>query len=320
MRAPDFWFRPSLKGGLLAPLGFVYGQAVRVGRVLAPPAFHAAVPVVCVGNLVMGGAGKTPVAQSLASHLLGQGQRPAILLRGYGGSEKGPLKVDPLRDAASAVGDEALLHAALAPTWIGADRAQSAKAAIADGADILLMDDGLQNATLFQDLPLVVVDGETGFGNGLVFPAGPLRENIEDGLKRAKAVVVIGDDKTGIAKRLNGQALFTARIVLDDSASRFLGRKAVAFAGIGRPDKFFASLKSAGARIVEARSFPDHHPFTQGEIDGLKTAAQNADALLVTTAKDHVRLPPAMRPQVETLKVSLAWDDAQAPAKLLSLI
>lgn len=320
MRAPDFWREPSLAGSLLAPLGAVWGFAANVKRRLAPHPFDPGVPVVCVGNLTMGGTGKTPVVQALARHLIDLGKRPAILLRGYGGNELGPLAVSPKTHTADQVGDEALLHATVAPTWIGADRAKSAKAAIAVGADILLMDDGLQNTTLRQHLPLIVIDGETGFGNGRVFPAGPLREFAAGGIARAKAAIIIGEDKTAVAKRLEGLAIFFASIRPDAQNPSFKGKNVVAFAGIGRPEKFFRTLEMLGADIVARRAFPDHHAFSQNEIESLLRLAEAKSAQLVTTAKDHVRLPQGVKDRVGVLNVSLAWNDPQAPEKLLSLI
>ncbi|MBI5119620.1 MAG: tetraacyldisaccharide 4'-kinase [Rhodospirillales bacterium] len=319
MRTPDFWYRANnLQASLLAPLGCLYDAAGRLRRAAARP-FQADAPVICVGNLVMGGAGKTPVVQALAGHLRQQGKKPAILLRGYGGLEKGPLQVNAARHKVADVGDEALLHANLAPTWIGADRAASAKAAIAAGADILVLDDGFQNPGLHQDLPILVIDGETGFGNGRVFPAGPLRESVALGLRRAKAVVLIGDDKTGVGASLKGIPLFKARIAPENGID-FKDRPVIAFAGIGRPQKFFSSLESAGARIVMAFPFPDHHAFTDCELEALLEQARDRQAMLVATAKDHVRLPEDIKAKVQVLRVRLRWEEADAPQKLLAAL
>lgn len=319
MHIPDFWYQAnSLQASLLSPLGAAYAAGGRLRRILTHPV-RVEVPVVCVGNLVMGGAGKTPVVQALVSHLRKRGKNPAILLRGYGGCEKGPLHVDAAHHKASQVGDEALLHANLAPTWIGADRAASAKAAIAAGADILVLDDGFQNPGLYQDLPIVVIDGETGLGNGRVFPTGPLREPKAVGLKRAKALVLIGADKTGVSASLKGIPLFRASIVAENG-NDIKDRPVIAFAGIGRPQKFFSSLETEGARIVMAFPFPDHHVFTGCEIEALLEQAQDRQALLVTTAKDHVRLPEDIKAKVQVLKVILRWEDADAPEKLLAAL
>ncbi|CAA6606188.1 Tetraacyldisaccharide 4'-kinase [Rhodospirillaceae bacterium LM-1] len=320
MRAPDFWFsEQSAWGSVLGPLGCLYAAGGRVKRAFSKPE-KVGIPVICIGNLVAGGAGKTPVVQSLARQLLAMGRHPSILLRGYGGSETGPLLVDPVRHTAKSVGDEALLHASIAPTWISSDRAMGARAAIAQGADVILMDDGFQNSGLFQDLPILVVDGETGFGNGRVIPAGPLREPVADGVKRAKAVVLIGPDKCEVLPRLKPLPVFKARIVADATNVSFHNSDVVAFAGIGRPQKFFATLQEQGAKIAMAFPFPDHHAYTECEIEALLEQAKDLQARLVTTAKDHVRLPKDVQERVEVLKISLRWDDETAPQRLFAAI
>jgi tetraacyldisaccharide 4'-kinase len=215
------------------------------------------------------------------------------------------------------VGDEALLHAALAPTWICADRALSAKAAIADGADIIVMDDGLQNPGLYQDLPLLVIDGEQAFGNGKIIPAGPLREPVEDAIARAKAIVLIGDDRRGILGLCEGKPVFRARIDVTNGDA-FKGKPVVAFAGIGRPQKFFYSLEEAGAKLAMAFPFSDHHAYTACEIEALIEQAETLKADLVTTAKDHVRLPKEAQAKTKVLQIALRWEDPQAPARLLT--
>lgn len=316
MRAPEFWARPGGLGTLLSPLGGLYALGGRLRRAIARP-YKAGLPVICVGNLTMGGAGKTPVVQALVRYLQSLNKKPAILLRGYKGTEAGPLLVDPALHTAGQVGDEALLHAGLAPTIVAHDRALGARMAEKSGADIIVMDDGFQNPGLYQDAGLIVADGASGFGNGLVFPAGPLREPLADGIGRAKAAIVVGQDEYGISRRLHPLPVFTARMEPEDEATRFKDRNVVAFAGIGRPEKFFATLSSLGAKLAMAFPFPDHHGFTDCEIEALLEQAKDLNALLVTTAKDHVRLPKDIQPKVEVLKVSLAWDDAQAPATIL---
>jgi tetraacyldisaccharide 4'-kinase len=319
MHTPDFWFEPAgLKAALLAPLGCLYAAGGKIKRKLTKP-YRAQVPVICIGNLIAGGAGKTPVVQALASHLQQQGKRAAILLRGYGGRLGGPLRVDPARHTSKDVGDEALLHATLTPTWISADRAQGARAIASDGADIILMDDGFQNTGLYQDLPILVIDGATGFGNQRIIPAGPLREPLEDGLKRAMACVLIGEDKCGVLPLLGPLPVFKACIEAENK-SDFGGKSVVAFAGIGRPQKFFDSLNDAGARIAMAFPFPDHHAFTECEIEALLGQAKDMQADLVTTAKDFVRLPKDVQAQVKVLKVRLRWNDENAPIALLNCI
>jgi tetraacyldisaccharide 4'-kinase len=276
---------------------------------------RVAVPTICVGNLTAGGAGKTPVVLSLAQLLRARGRRPHILSRGYGGSFKGPLQVDPTRHRASEVGDEPLLLAAAAPSWIGADRVASARAAIAAGADLLLLDDGFQNPALAYDIALVVIDGGYGIGNGRVMPAGPLREPAAPALERASAVVMIGACEQPLD--LGRLPILKAALAPID-ADALKGQRVVAFAGIGRPTKFFATLRELGADLAWTRDFPDHHPYSAGELDTLAAAARAKNATLVTTEKDWVRLPPQWREKIRALKVALRWDDAAALERMLA--
>ena len=275
-------------------------------------------PVICVGNLVAGGAGKTPVAIALARRLAALGRTPHIVSRGYGGSEAGPLRIDPVRHAADAVGDEPLLLARVAPTWIARDRAAGVHAAQVAGAGAIVLDDGLQNPTVAKDLSLVVVDGGYGFGNGRVMPAGPLREPLAAGLARAQAVVLIGRDTARVAEAVGTRLpILRARLAPTSGAIELAGRPVVAFAGIGRPDKFFDTLAELDCRIVAGMPFPDHHPYAADEIMKLVDVAHRHDATLVTTAKDAARLPPEARAMVEVLEVEIAWE---APGEIDALL
>jgi tetraacyldisaccharide 4'-kinase len=274
-------------------------------------------PVICVGNLVAGGAGKTPVALALGERLRVQGAAVHFLSRGYGGRARGPLRVDPDRHTAAEVGDEPLLLARTAPTWVARDRVSGATAAVQAGAQLIVMDDGFQNPSLKKDLSLLVIDGGYGFGNGRVMPAGPLREPLADGLARADAVVLIGPDQCGVEAMLP-PSLPLLRAVLAPVSAALAGRKVLAFAGIARPEKFFATLQSMGCHIAAQRAFPDHHPYREEEITALIEAAQHADAVPVTTEKDAARLPPAFKSRIETLPVALRWRDEGAVDRLLS--
>jgi tetraacyldisaccharide 4'-kinase len=316
MRAPGFWQKGGLLPALLAPASFCFTIGGRLRRRMATPQAVAA-PVICVGNLVAGGAGKTPVAIALGERLHAHGAAVHFLSRGYGGRERGPLRVDPDRHTAAEVGDEPLLLARTAPAWIARDRAAGAAAAVEAGARVVVMDDGFQNPTLKKDLSLIVVDGGYGFGNGRVIPAGPLREPLTDGLGRADAVVLIGPDPCGV-EALLPPALPMLRAILAPLSAALAGRKVLAFAGIARPEKFFATLQGMGCRIVGQRAFPDHHAYGESEIAALTDAAQKADAVPVTTEKDAVRLPPAFRSKIETLPVALRWRDDAAVDRLLS--
>ena len=298
---------------LLLPVSWGFAGIGRIRRALKH-ATKVSVPVLCVGNLVAGGAGKTPVVLSLAQLLRAAGHRPHILSRGYGGTATGPLRVDPAIHKSTEVGDEPLLLAAAAPTWVGSDRVASAKTAIAAGADILLLDDGFQNPSLHQDVAVLVVDGDYGLGNGRVIPAGPLREPVEQGLARAQAIVVMGHNRTFVAPE--GKTVLKARLVPCDAAP-LKGKKVVAFACIGMPQKFFATLKEAGAVLVGEYRYPDHHPFRDAELATMARDAADKNAKLLTTEKDFVRLDPRWRQKIAALKVEIQWEDRSAVEALL---
>lgn len=316
MRAPDFWERRGVPATLLRPLAAVNAGGGLARQVLTPVA-RAAVPVLCIGNLVAGGAGKTPVAIALAALLAKEGRHPHILTRGYGGRLAGPVAVDPLRHDVELVGDEALLLARAAPCWVARDRVAGAKQAIAAGADLLLLDDGFQNPALAKDLSLLVVDGGYGFGNRLVMPAGPLREPIARGLSRAQAVVILGPDERGAEAEIAGRLpVLRARVVPQD-ADELIGRKVLAFAGIGRPGKFYRTLGELKTRIVARHDFPDHHPYHPEEVRRLLLAAREVGAVPVTTAKDWVRLPAEFRSEVRALEIAVEWREPDAVIELL---
>ena len=321
MRAPDFWHGPpGLAAGLLAPFAAAWQTATLARRWLTQP-YGAAVPVLCVGNLVAGGSGKTPVALALAAHLVSRGIGVHFVTRGYGGRLGGPVRVDPASHDAAAVGDEALLLAAQAACWVARDRVHGVRAAVAAGAQIVVLDDGFQNPGIAKTLSFLVVDAAYGFGNGRVIPAGPLRESRARGLARAHAVVLLGADaQLGCLEPLGiGQTLPVLHAALRPVAGERLGRRRLlAFAGIGRPEKFFSTLRELGAELVGTRSFPDHHPYRAGEIGRLLRAAERAEARLVTTAKDIVRVPPQMRTPIEVLEVEIRWRDSAALAEVLS--
>lgn len=309
MRAPGFWFRPpGAAAWLLAPLGAVWAAATR--RRLARPGRRVPVPVVCLGNLVAGGAGKTPAAIALARRLAARGIAAHVVCRGWGGRLAGPVRVDPARHGVAEVGDEALLLAGLAPTWAARDRAAGARAAAAAGAALVLLDDGFQNPDPAKDLSILVVDAEQGFGNGLCLPAGPLREPVAAGLARAGLVLLVGAAPARAACLARHPALAARPLALAElrpveTGIDWRGRPVVAFAGIGRPEKFFATLRGLGARIVAAHPLPDHAPFPEALLRRLLREAEAAGALLVTTDKDAVRLPGWMRGRALPLPVTL---------------
>lgn len=323
MRAPEFWHAgggklAALAGGLLAPLGAAWDAGARLQRARARP-YRPPVPVICVGNLVAGGSGKTPVVLALAP-LLARDEAGSldlhVVMRGYGGGLAGPLRVDPVRHDAAAVGDEPLLVAARLVCWIARDRAAGVRAAIAAGADAVILDDGFQNPSVAKDCSLIVIDADYGFGNRRVIPAGPLRESVAAGLARADAIVLLGEGPPPAELGKTRLPVLRATLTPVDG-KRFAGARIVAFAGIGRPEKFFASLRSVGAELLIGHPFPDHHPFRAAEIVRLRREASGADARLVTTAKDWARLPPPLRPGIEVFEVEIDWHDRPAVAHLL---
>jgi tetraacyldisaccharide 4'-kinase len=317
MRAPEFWHEPpGLIAGLLAPFGIAFDAASRLRRAVARP-YRPPVPVICVGNLVAGGSGKTPVVLSLAELLKARGMAPHVVTRGYGGRLAGPVRVDAnLHDAAD-VGDEPMLIAARAPCWVARDRAAGVRAAVLAGAEAILLDDGFQNPSVAKDLSLVVVDAGYGFGNRCVIPAGPLREPVGAGLARAHAIVSISGEAE--AHELDTASCPTLAAELSPiDGERFAGTRVVAFAGIGRPAKFFDTLRALGAELVLEQPFPDHHAFRDSEIARLREIAAREAARLVTTAKDWVRLPAQLRADIEVLEVEIRWRDPAAVERLIA--
>ncbi|MGE0723588.1 MAG: tetraacyldisaccharide 4'-kinase [Alphaproteobacteria bacterium] len=314
MRAPDFWRRRGLAATLLRPAAALHALGGALRQRQARP-WRAPVPVLCIGNLTVGGTGKTPVAIDLARRL--RERTPHLLTRGYRGRLDGPVRVDLKSHTVADVGDEPLLLARAAPTWVARDRAAGARAAVAAGAGVLILDDGFQNPTLAKDVSLVVVDGPAGFGNGLVLPAGPLREPVARGLARATALVVVGEDRQGVARGAPVPVLRAALVPAMPLAFAPMA-PVVAFAGIGRPEKFFETLGALGVAPVERRAFADHHVFTEADLAGLEDAARAAGARLVTTEKDAVRLPLAWRNRVAVLRIGIEWEDAAVLDRVLA--
>jgi tetraacyldisaccharide 4'-kinase len=279
--------------GLLSPVAAAYG-GIASWR-MAQPGRSAGVPVLCIGNLTLGGAGKTPTATAAAKILAAADRRPFILSRGYGGSLTGPVQVDSAQHRATEVGDEPLLLARHAPTVVSLNRVAGAAAARVAGADVIVMDDGFQSPGLVKDRSILVVDGRRGIGNGMVFPAGPLRAPLKEQLGRAQAFLVIGSGNAAEAiasmAQQVGLPVFHGRLEPDAAAlAAIKNRPVLAFAGIGDPEKFFATLRDAGIEIRESRSFPDHHRYRRAEARDLVDRAERDGLTAVTTEKDHVRL------------------------------
>jgi tetraacyldisaccharide 4'-kinase len=317
MREPAFWWhKPGFAAGLLAPLAAGYG--IIAARRMARPGTRAKLPVLCVGNFTVGGAGKTPTVMWLAKLLQAAGQRPFCLSRGYGGSLAGPKLVDAKVDHAAQVGDEALLLARVARTVIAHDRVAGAETAAAAGASVVIMDDGLQNASLAKDFTLAVIDGRRGIGNARVFPAGPLRAPLKAQLARSNALLVIGDD-TGardIVAAAPGLPVFHGRLVPEAAAVAALkALKVLAFAGIGGPEKFFATIAATGIAIAQHKAFPDHHRYTAEEAALLIMQAEHDGLALLTTEKDRARMAgepllAALAARAQVLPVTRVVDEA----------
>ena len=318
MRAPGFWSgeRWSPLPLLLSPLAALYGAAT--ARRMARQGWQAPVPVICCGNATAGGAGKTTLALDLGQRLAGRGIAVHFLLRGYGGRAKGPLRVDLAKHSSRDVGDEALLLAAERPAWVSADRGAGAQAAVAAEAQAIVMDDGLQNPTLEKDLSLLVIDGNYGFGNGWIIPAGPLREPVAAAAARCRAAVLIGEDETGaLAKLPPGLPVLRANLRPGPEAGLLAGQPVYAFCGIANPRKFFATLQEAGAVLAGRQAYADHYPYDEGDLRELLTEADRLRAILVTTRKDFVRIPPAFRARVTVVTVRLEWEEPAAIEALL---
>ncbi len=322
LRSPDFWQKEdNFFSKLLSPLGRVYASVLHWKLKKAKP-YRAKIPVVCVGNLIMGGVGKTPLAMSIGEYFKMRGLRPVFLTRGYGGGLSNIL-VDLTKHTPKETGDEALLLARVAPTIVDSDRVRGAKMAEKIGADVIIMDDGFQNPQLVKDLSFAVFDGRYGFGNGKVFPAGPLREPVEEGLKRADAFIVVGHDKAGIkewvSKRFDKLFCIGTHIEQDVAKTTQLsGKKILAFAGIGFPDKFFDMLRQYGCEVVDTQAFSDHYPYTDEDMTDLIARANRQEAVLVTTAKDGVRIDARFLPHIHIVDAYMVWDTPDIMRELLT--
>jgi tetraacyldisaccharide 4'-kinase len=327
MREPGFWHRPSSwKSHLLRPLAVLYGAVA--ARRLRRSGLDVGIPVFCVGNYHVGGAGKTPTVLALAKLLRELDERPVVLSRGYGGKLRGPVMVDPARHRAAAVGDEPLMMAQDVPVAVSRDRVEGVVLAKSQLASVILMDDGFQNPSVAKDCSLIVIDGERGLGNGRVLPAGPLRAPLKPQLARTDGLVVVGDGAAGsevaAAVSARGGRVFAAHLQPDEeSVAALRGKRLLAFAGIGDPARFFRTLRASGLEVALERAFADHHVFSESDLDALLADARRDQLTLVTTEKDLARLrggaePPAFGSEIAGFAVTLEFADAAGLRKFLA--
>jgi len=323
MKAPEFWNHKSGRESapvirtILSPIGWLYGKFVSKS-INNSIEYDSGVPVICVGNATLGGTGKTPVTIYILKSLRRLGLNAVGLTRGYGGQEKGPILLNDKHTSID-VGDEPLLLAEHAPVWVSAGRDDGAKAAVSNGASIIIMDDGHQNQLLKKSLSLLVVDAEIGFGNGKIFPAGPLRENLNESLKRSDAIILMKPNKdykpdSFLLRQLRDKVLIHAYL---KPTSILPKGKLYAFSGIGRPNKFFDSLRNYGGNIIEAISYSNHYQYKDIDIENLFVLASEYGASLITTEKDYVRLPKGYRKGVHKWPVSVHFEDELTLRRLL---
>lgn len=315
MKTPRFWSTKNPLSTALLPLSWLYALGARLRWAFTKPK-TLSVPIICIGNLTAGGAGKTPVALAIGEMLKARHLDAFYISRGYGGSAKGPVLVDVQNHSAKEVGDEPLLLAQMLPTVVGKNRVEAAKFAIAQGAKIIVMDDGFQNPTLTKTLSLIVVDRRLSFGNERIIPAGPLRETVKRGLARADAIIIV-NPANFLPTALPHIPMLIARSTPAADAQALAGKKLLAFCGIAYPKKFYRMLNKVGAMLAAQHSYPDHYHYTRADLEFLRAEAKKHDAILVTTAKDATRLPEAFKREVTVAHMELAFEH---PAQLQALL
>lgn len=307
MKTPTFWNKKNLFVYCLLPFSWIYHCVTTLRFKLKKP-YKSHLPVICIGNLTAGGTGKTPVSIAIADILKQKGKNPFFISRGYGGKVKNII-IHSYNNCAKEVGDEPLLLSKIAPVAVNPDRAEAAKLAVKSGADILIMDDGFQNPGLYKDISFLVFNGKLGIGNGAVIPAGPLRETFTSGIKRASALIIIGNDETDIAKKTD-LPVFFADITAEQPNIK--NKNIFAFAGIGYPEKFYNSLKKVGLNVVNTQDFPDHHFYTEKELNKIIETAQKQNLEIFTTSKDFVKIPTNMQKHFNVLNIQINWRDKKS--------
>ena len=322
--APNFWTNRGLISTALLPLSLIWILAGQLRQILAKTEI-ADLPIICVGNILIGGSGKTPVTATLCRILKEQGYTPCILTRGYKGNRKGPLFADPALHTTDDIGDEAIMLAFSNDVCVCADRIKGAAFIAAQNKfDVIIMDDGMQNPWLHKDITLTVFDGGAGAGNRRLLPAGPLREPLNTGLAKADATILNGQDETGLSALLpNTLPQFRGKLYPDQKVAKVMGkRRFIAFAGIGRPKRFFETVTKTGADMVRTLSFADHHNYSEADLSRLQQEAWTNGADLITTHKDWVRLPPDWRARILVLPVTFRFsrNDKSALLKLITAV
>ena len=319
MKTPSFWHADGFIPKLLEPLAQLYKCLSFLERSLRSKT-KIDVPVLCIGNLVSGGAGKTPIALSIGQKLNAK-HNISFLTRGYGGIEAGPIEVNPDEHSSYEVGDEALILSEVGPTWVSRNRIAGAIAAKNAGFEIVIMDDGFQHTSLVKTLSFVIIDGPYGFGNGRLIPAGPLREPIYSGLKRADIIVLVGEVNPSIIELLpNNKPLLRASLVPAEMGTQLSNNNVIGFAGIGRPTKFLETLGKMGLNIIDFVAFPDHYRFRESEIRELYEKATEVDAILVTTFKDMKRVPKSVAHLCQPIGITVVWEDDNEIQQLLDSV
>jgi len=319
LKAPKFWYlkRDSLLSNTLYPFSLLFRLGTKIKNLISIER-KTKLPIICIGNIVIGGAGKTPVALKIGSMLKKAGYNPHFVSKGYGGIEKNNTLVKDWHSPKS-VGDEPLLLSEIAPTWIGLDRNKSFKLANDHGADCIVMDDGFQNPTLQKDFSIVVINSEQGFGNKRVIPSGPLRESINRGLSRTNLVITIGDISETVRDKIPKHIpLIGANFKIKEDDLTLKGQRITAFAGIAYPEKFFNSLKIIKANIVDKISYSDHHIYSENDLLYLAEIANKNKSILVTTKKDMVRIPKSFRSLVRTIDGFIQLNDEKLLLEILT--
>ena len=319
MKTPSFWHADGFIPKLLEPLAQLYKCVSFLERSLRSKT-KIDIPVLCIGNLVSGGAGKTPIALSIGQKLNAK-HNISFLTRGYGGIEAGPIEVNPDEHSSYEVGDEALILSEVGSTWVSRHKTAGAIAAKDAGFEIVIMDDGFQHTSLVKTLSFVIIDGPYGFGNGRLIPAGPLREPIYSGLKRADVIVLVGEVNPSIIELLpNNKPLLRASLVPAEMGTQLSNNNVIGFAGIGRPTKFLETLEKMGLNIIDFVAFPDHYRFRESEIRELYEKATEVDAILVTTFKDMKRVPKSVAHLCQPIGITVVWEDDNEIQQLLDSV